>query len=120
MKTVLSTLLVLLSMTFSFGQDVAVVKSSADLLSIKETGKGKITLPQNLTAEQVKNAAQYYPKFFTVDFDESTKVATISMVENNEMSRSIIVRFLAGCSIQTINIDGMDVNRDNLFERYLK
>lgn len=120
MKIVLSTLLVLLTMTFSFGQDVAVVKSSADLLSIKESGKGKITLPQNLTAEQVKNAAQYYPKYFTVDFDNNTKVATINMVTNDEMSRHIIVRFLAGCNIQTINIDGVDINRDYLFESYLK
>lgn len=120
MKIVLSTLLVLLTMTFSFGQDVAVVKSSADLLSIKESGKGKITLPQNLTAEQVKNAAQYYPKHFTVDFDNSTKVATINMVTNDEMSRHIIVRFLAGCNIQTINVAGEDVNRDFLFERFLK
>jgi hypothetical protein len=118
MKNLFSTLIFILLVGFSFGQ--ASVKSASDLTSIKEKGVGYITLPSNLTKADVASRAKYYPLYFTVDFNESTKVATIKMVENDERSRAIIVRFLAGCEIQTINVAGETISRDQLFEKYLK
>lgn len=120
MKILFSTLFALLVLSFSFGQEVAVVRSASDLTAIKEKGKGSITLPAKLTKEEVQSKARYYTLYFTVDFDEKSKVATISMVENSERSRAIIVRFLAACEVQTIRVAGEDVNRDQVFEKYLK
>lgn len=120
MKTLFSTLMFILTVSLSFGQEVASVKSVSDLTSIKEKGKGHITLPAKLTKEEVAAKAKYYTLYFTVDFDDKSKVATINMIDNTERSRAIIVRFLAGCEIQTINIAGELVNRDQLYEKYLK
>ncbi|MCO5260355.1 MAG: hypothetical protein M9916_09445 [Crocinitomicaceae bacterium] len=118
MKKLYSTLIFILFIGFSFGQ--ASVKSASDLTSLKDKGIGYITLPSNLTKEDVASFAKYYLLYFTVDFNESTKVATIKMVEKDERSRAIIVRFLAACEVQTINIAGEQVHRDQLFEKYLK
>lgn len=118
MKTLFSTLIFIVAIGISFGQ--ASVKSAADLTSIKESGKGQITLPSKLTKADVEAKAKYYTLYFTVDFDEKSKVATINMVDNSERSRAVIVRFLAACEIQTINVGSEAVNRDHLFERYLK
>lgn len=110
----------ILTISFSFSQESASVKSVSDLTSIKESGKGSITLPSKLTKEEVASKAKYYNLYFTVDFDEKSKLATINMVDNSERSRMIIVRFLAGCEVQTINVAGDIVNRDQLFDKYLK
>lgn len=118
MKTIFSTLIFVLALSFSYGQ--ASVKSASDLTSIKESGKGYITLPANLTKADVEAKSKYYTLYFTVNFDEKSKVATISMVENSERSRQIIIRFLAACEVQTINVGAESVSRDVLFEKYLK
>lgn len=118
MKTVFTTLIFILSIGFSFGQ--ASVKSAKDLTSIKETGICKIKLPSDLTKEFVDSRAKYYPLYFTVSFDEATDIATIKMTDNTSRSRAIIIRFLAGCNIQTIKVEGKEVSRDELFENYLK
>ncbi len=120
MKTIVSTLLIVFAFTFAFGQNTAFVKAPSDLTSIKETGKGHITLPERLTKEEVQSKAKYYTLYFTVDFDEKSKVATINMVENNERSRAIIVRFLAGCEVQNVTVGNETINRDLVFEKYLK
>lgn len=118
MKTFFTTFIFILALGFSFGQ--ASVKSASDLTSIKDSGVGYITLPANLTKEDVTSYSKYYLLYFTVDFNESNKVATIKMVDNSERSRAIIVRFLAACEVQTIDVAGVSVNRDQLFEKYLK
>lgn len=120
MKTFLTTLVLILTMSFTFGQDVAMVKSAQDLTGVKQSGKAYITLPANLTKDQVADNAKYYTRYFSVDFNESSKLATITMVENDERSRQVIVRFLVACSIKTINVAGESVGRDDLYEKYLK
>jgi hypothetical protein len=120
MKTFISMLIVLLTFSLAYGQEVASVKSASDVISIKEKGKGFIVLPSKLNKEDVMSKAKYYTLYFTVDFDERSKIATISMVDNTERSRAIIVRFLAACEVQTINVAGEVMDRGQLFERYLK
>lgn len=120
MKTLVSMLIMLLTFSLSYGQEAASVKSASDVISIKEKGKGYITLPSKLTREEVMSKAKYYTLYFTVDFDDRSKLATISMVDNTERSRAIIIRFLAACEVQTINVAGEVMDRGQLFERYLK
>lgn len=107
-------------MSFSFGQNVASVRSAADLTAIKTTGKGQITMPSSLTSDLIQQRAKYYTLYFTVDFDQKTSIATIKMVENTERARAVIIRFLAGCEIQSVNVGGENVSRDVLFDNYLK
>lgn len=121
MKTLFSILIITLAVNFSFGQnDVASVKSAKDLTAIKETGTGYITLPSGMTKADVEAKSKYYTLYFTIDFDEKSKVATINMVDNNERSRQVIVRFLAACEIQTVNVAGDSIHRDQVFEKYLR
>ena len=121
MKALLSTLVFVIGLSVAFGQDnVAVVKSKSDLTSIKVSGKGMMTLPAHLTSDQVQSKAKYYTHYFTVDFDASSHVAKISMVDNDERSRAVIMRFLAACDVETIQVEGESVARDALYEKYLK
>ena len=75
--------------------NVAMVASKASLVEGKTTGKFKITLPSGLAKQDVDKSASYYVHNFTVNFDDSTKIAEVNMVTNDERSRQIIVRFLS-------------------------
>jgi len=120
MKTVLTTLVLFLALSFSFGQNIAIVKSAKDFAELKENGKMSIQLPSNFTADQVSNNAKYYGLYFTVAFDEKSKVATINMTTNDERSRAIIVRFLAASEIKEVKVGEELMNRDLLYEKYLR
>jgi len=120
MKTIVTALAFFISLSFSFAQQTATVKSADNLTSIKNSGSGEIILPGNLSAEDVKSKAKYYTKYFVVDYNQDTHVALIKMVENDAQSRNIIVRFLAACDVKDVNVGGKIVSRDNLFETYLK
>lgn len=120
MKTVLTTLVLFLALSFSFGQNIAIVKSANDFTTLKETGKMSIKLPETFTAEQVSNNSKYYGLYFTVAFDEISKVATINMTTNDERSRAIIVRFLAASEIKEVKVGEEMINRDLLYEKYLR
>jgi len=120
MKAILTTLLLFIGLNLSFAQQTAIVKQTSDITSIKNTGKGMITLPSGLSVDDVASKAKYYTHYFTVQFDEKTNVASITMVDNDERNRSIIVRFLAACDVSEVKIDGKTISRDDLFQMYLK
>lgn len=120
MKTIVTALVFFIGLSISFAQNTATVKSSSQLTSIKSSGSGEITLPSNLTLEDVQKRAKYYTKYFVVDFNQETHVALIKMVENDAQARNIIVRFLAACDVKDVNVEGTIVSRDDLFAKYLK
>lgn len=120
MKSILAVLVFFVAVNVSFAQERAVVKNKSELTSIKTSGEGSITLPSNLTNELVQSKAKYYTHYFSVEFNEKTKVASIKMVDNSERSRAVIVRFLAACDVNEVDIEGTIVNRDDIFMNYLK
>lgn len=109
-----------LGVNYTFSQEIAKVKNASELTSTKEKGSCVITLPAKMTKESVESNAKYYTHYFTVQFDETSKNATFTMVENDERSRSVIVRFLAACNVDQIDIAGTMVKRDDLYVKYLK
>ena len=99
---------------------IASVASKASAMEVKTSGKFKITLPSGLVKEDVDKSASYYLHDFTVNFDDKTKVAEVTMVNNDERSRKIIVRFLSACGVQQINVEGTMVDLYPFYENYLK
>lgn len=120
MKTIVTALIFFIGMSISFAQQTASVKSASNLTSIKSSGTGEIILPSNLTADEVQKNSKYYTKYFAIDFNSDSHVATIKMVQNDAQSRNIIVRFLAACDVKEVNVEGTIVSREDLFAKYLK
>lgn len=121
MKVLVTTLVLILGMTVANAQsNVAIVKSKSDVTSIRDNGKGMISLPSNLTAEDVQSKAKYYTHYFTVNFDAGSHVATITMVENDERSRSVIYRFLLACDVKSVKIEGAELTTDEFYSTYIK
>jgi len=114
-------LLVCVLINVSFAQNqVATVKSTADLTSLKKSGHVTLGMPNDFTKEKIAHNAQYYTLYFTVDFNDKTKEATITMVENSERSRQIIERFLVACDISSLQAGDKSIKREDVFQSYFR
>jgi len=123
MKSLIRAFVVVFSIlltNFSFSQvAVARVSSAQELQGIKTTGKCVITLPVAFTKAEVADRSKYYTLYFTVDYNEQSREATITMVENSARSRQIIERFLIACDVESVLVGDEVVHHGELFEKYL-
>lgn len=104
--------------TSVFAQDrstVATAQSKTELAASKSSGKYLITLPDGMTANEVAENSKFYTRVFTISFDENTDIATITMIENSDKSRHVIVRFLTSCGVQSVLVDGHEMMLEDFF-----
>ena len=124
MKTICLAILAIFSIsTVTFAQETsvfAVAQSSKDLAASKQSGSYTFTLPVGLSQDQVAKNALYYDVYFTVEYSEKTSEAKINLIENNEISRRIITRFLLVNGAQSVKLDGKIQSMDVFFTNYLK
>lgn len=123
MNKFLCTLLVLVGFaTLGFSQDHVTVANSEGkeaLMASKVSGEYSFTLPASVTKEMVAKNAAYYTAYFTVAFDEASKVSKITMIENDAQSRTIIARFLTACGSHQVQIDDEQVNMTDFINKYM-
>lgn len=108
--------------TSALAQDrstVATAQSKAELTTSKSSGKYLITLPDGMTSEEVAENSKFYTRIFTISFDEKSDVATITMIENSDKSRHVIVRFLTSCGVQSVLVEGREMMLEDFFTNYM-
>jgi len=122
MKHVLFGILFFLSGSISFAQtaNTASCPSSKNLKEGVASGKIEVTLPNQLSPEDVANFAKYYEPFFFVDFNSKNHVATFQMVNNTADSRRVILRFLSANQIQTVLVDGKSYQLHDFYQNFLE
>lgn len=72
------------------------------------------------TEGDISGAAVYYKNYFTVEFDEASQTAKISMVENNERARAVIVRFLVASGTRNVSVDGKIISVNDFRTSHLQ
>jgi len=122
MKHVLFGILFFLTGSISFAQtaNTASCPSSKNLKEGVASGKIEVTLPNQLTPEDVVSYAKYYEPFFYVDFNSKNHVATFQMVTNTPDSRRVILRFLSANQIQTVVVDGKSYQLQDFYQNFLE
>ena len=123
MKTIFVSLIAFFfATTLSFGQEnsTAAAQKATELVSSKETGKYLFVMPAELTADQVAKSAKYYTHYFTVDFNETSKEAKVTMVINDDKSRHVVMRFLTACGVQNVTVDGKMYSNEDFFNAFMK
>lgn len=121
MKKILAILVLLTSFTFANAQNAN--EGHAKMIStemVSESGKLILNLPGNLTKEEVDKRASYYGLYFTVDYDVKSSNAVITMNENTEKSRRVIIRFLAACDADSVIVKGKTLSKEDFYTQYLK
>jgi hypothetical protein len=122
MKNLILTVVILLTLNYSFGQtaNIAVCSSKSSLIQGKDKGIFEIKMPDNLSKEDIDKYAQYYVNAFKVSFDATSHVVTINMVENNSSNRRVILRFLSANQIQNVIVEGKTYVVSDFYEVFLK
>jgi hypothetical protein len=122
MKHVLFGIFFLFTGSYSFSQ-VANTASCSSIKNLKEgvsSGHIEVTLPSQLTPEEVASFAKYYEPFFYLDFNAKNHVATFQMVSNTADARRVIIRFLAANQIQTVTIEGKSYQLQDFYQNFLE
>lgn len=123
MNKFLCTLIVLVGFaTISYSQSSMTLANSEGkvaLMESKVSGEYIFTMPERVDQAMVEKNSAFYVAYFSVAFDETSKVTKINMVENEAQSRIVIARFLTSCGVREIQIDEQEVNMTDFITNYL-
>ena len=124
MKKIISTLLFVVGLvSFTFAQDAnntALTNGTEELAASKTSGVYEFTLPSSLTKEDVEKSAKYYTSIFSLEFDEGSHVATITMIDNSLKNRYVMTRLLTACKVNYVNVDETSYQLYDFIDAYLK
>ena len=98
----------------------ASAKNVAELKGGVVSGHIQLTLPAEVTADNVAMYAKYYTNMFTVEFDEKSHLATFHMITNDTFSRRVILRFLSANQIVAVQVENKSYDLGTFFENYLQ
>ena len=105
-----------------FGQKT-LSASAANLAELKggvASGHIQLTLPAEVTEENVIMYAKYYTNMFTVDFNAKSHVATFHMITNDANSRRVILRFLGANQIVNVQVADRAYDLGAFFDNFLQ
>ena len=122
-KLYIVTLLFLAIYTNSFSQEsakTAIANNLTEINTSKENGIYKFILPKGTTLASVEQSAKYYTIYFTVSFDESKNEVTIKLINNDEKSRHVIVRFLVSTEVNSVSMEGKPFSTEDFYRNYMK
>jgi len=124
MKKLISTFVCVMGfVAMSFAQDAtntAVTNGTDALAKSKASGAYVYTLPETATNEMVEKASSYYVSHFTVDFDDAINEAKITLLTEEASSRFIMVRFLSGCGVRYLEVDGQALELQEFMDKHLQ
>jgi hypothetical protein len=105
-----------------FGQKTlsATAANVAELKGGVATGHIQLTLPAEVTEENVIMYAKYYTNMFTVDFNAKSHVATFHMLTNDANSRRVILRFLGANQISNVQVADRAYDLGAFFDNFLQ
>jgi 2-phospho-L-lactate guanylyltransferase (CobY/MobA/RfbA family) len=109
--------------TSSFSQEKfleAKVVNPSEFLKSKNSGVFEFLFPQKAEKTTVLKNAVFYSTYFKVDFNETSKIAKITMLNNDAQSRQIINRFLISNKISQIEMNGNLLKIDEFYQKHLK
>lgn len=122
-KLIKSLIFVFAFASISFAQEanqIAESQGATALTKSKLSGDYVFTMPSNLTAEDVSQNSKYYTLYFTVNFDEGSKKASIHMLDNSPKARFVICRFFTACGVQYVEVDDVNLDLTAFTEKYLQ
>ncbi|ASS47743.1 MAG: hypothetical protein A3D31_18120 [Candidatus Fluviicola riflensis] len=119
MKKILLALVVMLA-TFAASAQKSAALSAKALESGKSTGTYVFVMPSDLTTAQVDEVKGYYKQYFTVNYNQVKHEATLVLLEDKEMNKRVILRFLSAVGTRTVNVDGTEKTLEEFFDNDLK
>jgi capsule polysaccharide export protein KpsE/RkpR len=119
MKNLITLFAFVLTLSFSFAQTASISGDESTLKNQVEKGEFSIEMPESTEAEEINKSAEYYVDYFTVNYDDESKIAKISMVDNTPSSRRVINRLLLSNGVRTIKFNSEEFSINEFYDAYL-
>ncbi|MEX1192104.1 MAG: hypothetical protein WED10_02995 [Brumimicrobium sp.] len=117
-------LIILFAVTFlSFGlfaQKAHIEGSAENFKKNVESGDIKVEMPEKSDADEINRSSKYYVDYFTVDYNEETRIADIKMVDNTSESRRVINRFFLSNNVRIVELDGEEYSINEFYSSFLE
>ena len=120
MKNLIIILVALFTVSISFSQNAKYNGSKEEVKAAKESGVYEFTLPQGVEEDEVNKNAGYYTDYFDVEYNHESRVAIITMKDNDEMGRRVINRFLLSSGAKHIEIEGEEFTLSKFFNNFMR
>ena len=122
MKKFVGLLTGLLLTVATFAQSGVSFNDASSDYDKTKTSTFNFTFDSKYSADDINTNAAYYESYFstetTADGSKGTKVK-IAVVGENEMSRKIILRLFVALDVKTINVNGVEMGRDEFIKKYV-
>lgn len=120
MKKLITLFTILIFTAISFAQTAKVEGDKALLEEKLSNNIVEFIMPSETTSEDVSKSAQYYTEYFTVEYDDDSKVAKIVLVNEDPIAKRVITRFLLSTGVRTINFSGEDHTIMGFYSTFLE
>lgn len=90
--------------------------------SIKEkinAGSLELFFNVNKDASDIRTSANWYVSYFNVNYDQKTGRALITFVDQSQMSRKVVERFLISNQITEVVVNGKVMPVQNFMDQFL-
>jgi hypothetical protein len=122
MKKILGLVAGLMMAAFTFGQATVSFTDATVDYDKKATTSFNFMFSPVHTAEDISSNAAYYESYFTVTVAAAGtegNTVNITLVEDNEMARRVIMRLLVNLEINSINVNDVEVERNEFMTTYI-
>lgn len=80
----------------------------------------EFVFPAEIKEDKIEGAAKYYTEYFNVAYNSDNKVVKISFVENTDMARRVVTRFLLSSGIRTVDFNGQTYTIMEFYDAIMK
>ncbi|NOQ71099.1 MAG: hypothetical protein GQ574_03795 [Crocinitomix sp.] len=122
MKKILGLVTGLMMAAFTFGQSTVAFTDASDSYNKVTATSFNFMFSPTHTAEDISSNAAYYESYFTVAVTAAGAAGNtvkITLVEDNEMARRVIMRLLVNLEVDSINVNGTEVERNAFMTKYI-
>lgn len=121
MKKVFSLIAVLMITAISFGQASVKFTDAKAGYDKTATTSFNFLFGPDIKSEDIKNTATYYESYFSVDVTnaEAGNNVKITLVEDNDMSRRVILRLFVSLEVKKIEANGEQLDKNDFMTKYI-
>ncbi len=121
-KNLLCLLTICLSFAFtSVAQENYATAKSADMfVTANSQGIFEFILPEKITKDDVAVSSEFYTMYFKVEFNENSHLAKITMLENEDKAKHVMVRFFVSLGLREIMYSGSVYPVEDFYKKFLR
>ena len=121
MKKILGLALGLMISAFTFAQSPATFTDAGVDYDKATTTAFHFNLDETISHNDINTNSSYYTDYFTVvaTHNGTGHDITITLIQDDEMSRKVIHRFFVSLQVSSINVEGNEVDMDPFMDTYI-